>query len=305
VDHGALRTPLIRLARLAGIALSLACAAYVGWRWHALHAAGGGSPLAALDLRRVLAAAAVYTLCGVPLAAAWIAALRAAGEHTVPARAAALGYLQTQVAKYLPGGFLHYLSRHAHGRSHGAAHVPLAAASVIETLSLLLAASAVMLAGMPQLPAQYAWLDQLRWLPLAASAGAFALWLLLGRRTPLPAGRFAGALALCVLLHLGFFILSAAACGLLLAELPAALPWHQLTAAVAVAWLAGYVVIGAPGGLGVREAVLVAALSGPLGAETALALAVGYRLATVGGDIAMAALALPFKSHDPRNTSPS
>jgi len=52
----------------------------------------------------------------------------------------------------------------------------------------------------------------------------------------------------------------------------------------AIAWLAGFVVPGAPGGLGVREAILVAGLSPVYGEPTALALTVASRLCFIVGD---------------------
>jgi uncharacterized membrane protein YbhN (UPF0104 family) len=55
--------------------------------------------------------------------------------------------------------------------------------------------------------------------------------------------------------------------------------------AQAAAWTAGFLTPGAPGGLGVREAVLVALLVGPLGEGSALAVALAWRVATLGGEV--------------------
>ena len=64
----------------------------------------------------------------------------------------------------------------------------------------------------------------------------------------------------------------------------------------AIAWVVGYITPGAPGGLGVREAILVAALAPIHGAETAFALALVLRLATVAADglASLAGLALRY-----------
>jgi uncharacterized membrane protein YbhN (UPF0104 family) len=61
--------------------------------------------------------------------------------------------------------------------------------------------------------------------------------------------------------------------------------------AFAVAWLAGLVAIYAPGGLGVREAVLVALLSGRIGAADALIVAAASRLMLVLVDVVLAGVA--------------
>ena len=58
----------------------------------------------------------------------------------------------------------------------------------------------------------------------------------------------------------------------------------ELTCLFAVAWLAGYLVPGAPGGLGVREAMMVLLLSPVLGAGAAVGLGVTLRVTTTVGD---------------------
>lgn len=58
----------------------------------------------------------------------------------------------------------------------------------------------------------------------------------------------------------------------------------ELTCLFAIAWLAGYLVPGAPGGLGVREAMMVLLLSPVLGAGTAVGLSVTLRVTTTLGD---------------------
>jgi glycosyltransferase 2 family protein len=58
----------------------------------------------------------------------------------------------------------------------------------------------------------------------------------------------------------------------------------ELTCLFAIAWLAGYLVPGAPGGLGVREAMMVMLLSPVLGPGTAVGLSLTLRLTTTVGD---------------------
>lgn len=57
-----------------------------------------------------------------------------------------------------------------------------------------------------------------------------------------------------------------------------------LTMMFTSAWIAGYLLPGAPGGLGVREALMIALLGSVLGAGTAIGVSVTMRLATVLGD---------------------
>lgn len=58
----------------------------------------------------------------------------------------------------------------------------------------------------------------------------------------------------------------------------------ELTCLFSIAWLAGYLVPGAPGGLGVREAMMVLLFSPLLGPGTAVGLGVTLRVTTTIGD---------------------
>ena len=53
---------------------------------------------------------------------------------------------------------------------------------------------------------------------------------------------------------------------------------------VALAWLVGFVTPGSSAGIGVREAVLIAALEGSLGAPASGLIALALRLVTIAGD---------------------
>ena len=92
-------------------------------------------------------------------------------------------------------------------------------------------------------------------------------------------------LALCFACYLAFLTL----CAALLDGLAHALAipvdsFAMLLAASAASWLAGFVVIGAPGGLGVREAAFVALAGGALGESHALLLIGFFRVVTFLGD---------------------
>ncbi|QCB44822.1 lysylphosphatidylglycerol synthase domain-containing protein [Hydrogenophaga sp. PAMC20947] len=73
------------------------------------------------------------------------------------------------------------------------------------------------------------------------------------------------------------------------------------------AWIAGYLLPGAPGGLGVREALVVALLGSVVGTGTAIGLSVTMRLATVLGDglAFVAGLLLQWLTQAPPLSQPS
>ncbi|MEZ5701602.1 MAG: lysylphosphatidylglycerol synthase domain-containing protein [Burkholderiaceae bacterium] len=60
--------------------------------------------------------------------------------------------------------------------------------------------------------------------------------------------------------------------------------WLSITLLFSSAWVAGYVIPGAPGGLGVREAMMVVLISPLTGAPVATGLAVSMRLTSLLGD---------------------
>lgn len=68
----------------------------------------------------------------------------------------------------------------------------------------------------------------------------------------------------------------------------------HMVACYMVAWAVGFVVPGAPGGIGVRELMLIALLKSSIGRETVATLGVWHRLITVVGDLAAYMVALCF-----------
>lgn len=58
-----------------------------------------------------------------------------------------------------------------------------------------------------------------------------------------------------------------------------------LTGAYSLSWMAGFLLPGAPGGLGVREAALAAILNGIYPADTILAISILSRISTVAADL--------------------
>jgi hypothetical protein len=116
------------------------------------------------------------------------------------------------------------------------------------------------------------------------AAASLAAWHVFGRE-------FFVRLAGTYLLFIIFFVLSGAICLYLvfgsewLGDPQRAV---MFVGAVAVAWFAGWITPGASAGLGVREAVIVLLLQNEIGIHDASYLAVAYRLATTGGNIAFA-----------------
>ncbi|WP_088307595.1 hypothetical protein [Novosphingobium sp. B 225] len=188
-------------------------------------------------------------------------------QQQLDRRVAGAIYGRGVLMKYLPGSVFQYVSRQFGGAEAGLAHGQLAKASLTE-VGLHLASSMTVAA---------ACLIGTR-APLAAGAGLAALTALCwGARRPL-----LRALA-CQIGAFSAFAMAAMVVGAVLLPASASLP--QFGALFLLAWLAGFVVPVAPGGLGVREAALLA-LAGPNQPAAALLGAVlALRIASVLGDL--------------------
>ena len=64
--------------------------------------------------------------------------------------------------------------------------------------------------------------------------------------------------------------------------------WPVVVGAFGLAWIAGFLIPGAPAGLGVREALFVALIAPEVGAGAALACAILHRLVTAIADLVVA-----------------
>ncbi len=234
-----------------------------------------------------------YALLLVLLAIAWRGLLVAIDGPVVPFGAALGIYARTQVYKYLPSNVLHMVGRYVEARRAGASHQALGVAQLVE-IALLTAAGglvAVVLA-LPLLRSQLRHYDLEHWLlpiiVIGCTAIATGLIALVARR--LEVRRLAGAIvvrgAAAFVLYLLFMLGSGGLAGALANMLggPASLEIIGITAA---AWLIGFLIPGAPGGLGVRDAVLIAGLTAA-GVPGATAIALGHRLITTLGDALLA-----------------
>lgn len=206
----------------------------------------------------------------------------------------ALGILMvSQFAKYLPGNVAHHVGRVAMSRNSGLAPAPVSVAILLELagtaiIAALLAVTFLAIRGgtlpevygMTQVVPEGAALPTLLLLALGLGV-AFALWRWPQYRRALTAPRLPDlAVALgCYLLN--FAVLGAILLAILLRVAPqVGADYIFVTVAFATAWTIGLITPGAPGGLGVREAVLLALAAPIYGAEAALIATVGLRIVT-------------------------
>lgn len=206
----------------------------------------------------------------------------------------ALGILMvSQFAKYLPGNVAHHVGRVVMSREAGPAPAPVSLAILIELagtaiVAALIAITFVAIRGgtLPEVYGLAPFVPEGAILPalLLVALGlalAFALW-----KWP----RYLQALkvprAPDLAIALGCYLLNFAVLGsIFLAILSQVAPqtgadYIFATAAFATAWTIGLITPGAPGGLGVREAVLLTLVAPIYGADVTLIAALGLRIVT-------------------------
>lgn len=303
-----LRANVPRILRACGLILSALALVWIGLRF----ARGGGLqllasvPITKLQLTVILAAGAIaYAMTMLLLAFAWWRMLVGLSPGRVAALPAMATYAVAQYGRYLPGNVAHYALRHAWNRRQGIPHESLAMAAALEAGLLLLVAFCLTLVANIQGKGFLSIIDsRLAIALLLAALGA--LWLALQwirrrgglGRLHVPALRPMMVLT-SIACYAGFFV----ACAAMLNGLADALaipdhPFTLLLATSAASWLAGFIVVGAPAGIGVREATFIA-LAGPqLGQDQALLLIGLFRVVTFLGDSLFLGLGASFQRID-------
>ncbi|SFV34918.1 hypothetical protein SAMN05428990_2893 [Pseudoxanthomonas sp. YR558] len=237
-----------------------------------------------LSFARTASSLLLYIVACLVLSLAWPLTLRGIGSPGIPLRPLAALHLRAQLSKYLPGGVFHFAQRHIESLRWGFSHGELTVALAAEAALLLGTASlvAVGIIGDPRLALLPDWLLPLTYaMPLVLPVAWLGLrmW---SRRIDNGMRHIKLVPLLCVVgIDLAFFLLSGLALltlGNLEGDPAFWLGW------LALAWLCGYLVPGAPGGIGIRETVLVLGLAHAIGSGQALALALAYRVVTLSAD---------------------
>lgn len=291
-----------------GLLLSLACLAFF-FRSAASH----WQAVAQLDWPPrafVLSAAALalYTATYAAAGLAWQASLRMLG---VRAHAGALCrvLMLSQFGKYLPGNFAHHAGRVVLARKLGIGLEPTIASMAVDLVILMIVA---VICSVPALTLLWAMLRQqdmpLDSIAIAVAACATVACILLmfsarARRVAAHPVRIARKvlarsnirfLFRTALAHCSGFVIGGSALFLLCSAFSGSLsgPWLSVVGAYTASWLLGFVVIGAPAGIGIREVALLFGLAPLYGEQHALAATAILRLVTTLGDALLFAYAL-------------
>lgn len=192
-------------------------------------------------------------------------------------------YTETQIAKYLPGNVFHLIGRHTFLSSHGFEHRQLARAFVLEVVCLIFGAGIVAATGFLLVG------DGIGGNPLMI-LGMLGLLLLtlisVFAFTKLTSSKIAPfeidiiTVALSVVFFTCQGLIFYTICSLISSSAD-----FFAVPSTALSWIAGYVVPGAPGGLGIRELVQLTLGNLGLSAPEVLIAITLFRGVTILGDV--------------------
>lgn len=234
----------------------------------------------------------------------WALMLRAAGER-VPFRQAVAIVAVSQFAKYMPGNVAHHVGRVLLAKLAGLSVPVVLQSMMFETLWALASAALMCFFAMVWVVHEGHFLQSALPIPMPGLLGIAVLLTLvplvgvgllarwqpsvlarLGLGGPQTRPRWPIAMVVQLLYGVAFSLAGA----VLYWQSQVLFDTSKMTPALALgafaaAWVAGYLVVGAPAGLGVREAVFLVLLSPAMGEPAAAALSLSLRVCSTGSDL--------------------
>ena len=239
----------------------------------------------------------IYGISEFLLSFAWRRLLIWFGDKDISTNLCNRIYGKSQIAKYIPGNVFHVLGRHILGSQAGIKHIVLAGATVYEILGLLSISTLIGFSGMVifGLGNIYFSLYQiisilLTTLVITGLAIPLAPYLMSLRGIIIPykgVGDLFLNISKVYLFYFIFFLIA----GLLLVVIVNIfldinfIITAKLIVIFSIAWIAGFIIPGAPGGIGVREAVIIFFITPIIGEAQSIAVAIALRFITLLGDV--------------------
>ena len=295
------RPALRRLARTAGRLVTVAAFVFIALAIRREWSAVADRHLPLRIWPAVAGLAAVYGTALMLNAEAWHRLISDFARTRLPRRITLPSYALSQLAKYVPGNVFQYVGRHGLMSRAGVANAPLLRAVTWDIGFLLIGATLAALLAFVLFPINVAFLsaELLRDAAVVAAlvavlaVAALSLSPWLARQVSAARPQVATA-AVVIPLLLGFFTVQASAFTLVGALVEGRLVPQLATVAV-IAWIAGFLPLGTPAGLGTREAVILL-LAGPLvGPADAIVVAALFRLTTTLGDCVCYAIGVAIR----------
>lgn len=257
-----------------------------------------------------ISGATLYAVSLMLLAIAWGWLLKSAGVERVKWQRSVVLYGRANISKYLPSNFLHYAARQFLARNEGWPQLPVASASILETVIIVVVAVMIAMSGWgmsgynrglwpPEAGIMLLVAVAVIWFVAAFSLSISPLrkW---KRANTIKRMLFSKQLAYCLCMHVVVFVMWLTI--LTIAAYALGVQWGRMdltimAVALAASFLASVFTPLVPGGLGVREAGLVFFLAPLMGEGTALTVALVFRAQTLIGEVFLFLMCIVPKSH--------
>jgi uncharacterized membrane protein YbhN (UPF0104 family) len=284
-----------RILDIVGILVTLASCAFVGKiliQYGQMPTAIDGRALAA----PVIGLSVVYLGALVSLSVAWHQLLKWSGCRQISLVRSILIIGLTEIQKYIPTNVVHLVSRYLQAKKYGATGREVGLSSIAEVGLIAFTGMAFAVFGNVDYLANATHVvAPVWWVALVVCVVPLVFWRTTGRlvshleffRTLDWSERGRLSVLISLACYAIFFLISGGIIFVLLLTLgpSVTLNFLSVVSIAALAWVLGFVVPGSPGGLGVREAVLVFVLSLSAGAVPMSLIAIAYRGVTLLGEL--------------------
>ena len=239
----------------------------------------------------------IYGLSEFLLSFAWKRLLMLCGHKSISLGLCNSIYGKSQIAKYIPGNVFHIIGRHVLGSQAGVKHIVLNGAAIYEILgllfiSLIISCGGILFFGLGNihLSSYQMILSLLAIITTTIFGTVIAPYLMRLRGIVLPNQGIWQSIRNIYSIYLLYLIFFLIAGFLLVLIVSIFLDINFLITAniitiFSMAWFAGFIIPGAPGGIGVREAIIILFLTPIIGEAESIVAAVGLRFVTLLGDV--------------------
>lgn len=290
MSRNAPRALLARLASVAGVIIGIAGIAFVAktliTRWDDVRHA-----FSQVDAINLVGSVALGLAAMTSIGWIWVQMISHRG-HLVTHRRAMSWYFTGQLGKYVPGGIWPIVGRAELAARNGIPRVDAYASTGLSLVTTYLGATATIGIGAALAPGR-------RLIAVIVAGGLVAGYLVfssdsLRARVVGLASRISPAasslteprrLARLTLTHIPAWILMSLSTSVTASAFGARISIGQMLFITSTSWLAGFVVVGVPGGIGVREAIFTSLAGSIIGTPVAVSLALMSRVVFITVDL--------------------
>lgn len=246
----------------------------------------------------VLMCGPLYFLCTCLFAKNWQMALGLIEKEKRKYRDIARIHFKTAIAKYVPSNVMHYAGRHFMGKQIGINHATILISNLMELTLVIFSAAIIVLCALsmgvvdiPQTLRMYYDKYNMPYLVIFCIC-MIVFFCFIWRKAKAKSCNTSISILLGLLSMVANYLIFFSTAGTIfflifvgIGDVDFNFPTLFYFVAVYIcAWALGFITPGAPGGIGVRESIMVVMLSGTIAPQTALVGALLFRLVTILGE---------------------